>query len=195
LIHLQGPFWLTWQFWQIVVTAMGALLGFLAGTLIKYVLDRRRDQRLEAAAARTLAVALHAEISAIRAKASQLIGLLGQSSGAQAAAFEAGRAMGIPGAVVFERNADRLGLLPAALCEAVVRFYGVRAAAEGILDIANPAQRQALLGWLLQTANTAPQSLIALDEFLGRPTRNYGTSRIEEPADLPVRNLPPEPLK
>jgi len=87
---LQQPFWQSWQFWQIVVTAAGALLGFLAGTLIKYALDRRRDQRLDHAAAQTLAAALHAEISAIRSNAVQLIGLLGGSSGAPTSAFAAG---------------------------------------------------------------------------------------------------------
>jgi hypothetical protein len=60
---------------------------------------------------------------------------------------------------VFEANADRLGLLPIELCRVVVDFYGIRAAAEGLLSTAVPFQRQALLGWLLQTANSAPQSL------------------------------------
>jgi hypothetical protein len=65
---MQSPLWQSWQFWQIVVTAAGALLGFLAGTLIKYALDRRRDRRLDHAAACTLATALHAEIGAIQCK-------------------------------------------------------------------------------------------------------------------------------
>ena len=86
---MQQPLWQTWQFWQIVVTAVGALLGFLAGTLIKYALDRRRDRRLDRAAARTLATALHAEISAIHTRAVQLLGLFGGSSGAPTAAHTA----------------------------------------------------------------------------------------------------------
>jgi hypothetical protein len=186
-----NPFWQTWQFWQIVVTAAGALLGFLAGTLIKYALDRRRDQRLEAAAARTLATALHAEISAIHTRAAQLLGLFGQSSGAPASAHRLGQTIGIPKATVFERNADRLGLLPAPLCGSVVRFYGIRSSAEGILGTPDPSQRPTLLGWLLELANTAPQSLMGLDELLGRPARDYGAVRVEEDAMLPVRNMPP----
>ena len=119
-----------------------------------------------------------------------LFGLLGQSSGAPAGAFEVGRAFGIPPATIFEANADRLGLLPLELCEAVVGFYGIRAAAEAVLNGADPLQRQLLLGWLLQTANSAPQSLMALDAFLERPVQEYGM--VAEPtADLPVRNLRP----
>jgi hypothetical protein len=91
---------------------------------------------------------------------------------------------------VFEANADRLGLLPLELCQAVVDFYGIRAAAEGVLDAADPFQRQLLLGWLLQTANSAPQSLMALDAFLNRPARQYGLIA-DQPADLPVRNIRP----
>src|SRR5262249_51341265 len=163
-----------WQFWQIVVTAAGALLGFLAGTLIKYALDRRRDQRLEAAAACVLATALHAEISAIHTRAVQLLGLFGQSSGASPSAHKLRQAIGIPNATVFERNADRLGLLPLPLCTYVVQFFGIQSEAEGLLDLGDPDQRPALLAWLLDLANTAPQSLMALDEFLGRPVRDYG---------------------
>ena len=188
---MQQPFWQSWQFWQIVVTAAGALLGFLAGTLIKYALDRRRDQRLEMAAARTLATALHAEISAIHTRAVRLLGLFGQSSGAPPAAHKLGQAVGIPNAIVFERNADCLGLLPLPLCTYVVQFFGIRSEAEGLLDVGDPEQRRDLLAWLLDLANTAPQPLMALDEFLGRPARDYGTASIEDVADLPVRNVPP----
>jgi hypothetical protein len=187
---VQQPFWKSWQFWQIVVTATGALLGFLAGTLIKYALDRRRDQRLEAAAARTLATALHAEVSAIHTRAVRLLGLFGQSSGAPPAAHKLGQAIGIPKAIVFERNADRLGLLPLPLCTYLVQFFGIRSEAEGLLDVADPEQRRDLLAWLLDLANTAPQPLMALDEFLGRPVRDYGTASVAEVADLPVRNVP-----
>lgn len=183
--------WQDWRFWQIVVTAVAALLGFVGGTLIKYAFDRRRDRELELVATRSLAVALHAEIGAIRAKAGQLFELIGQSSGASAGAFEAGRALGIPKAVVFEANAGRLGLLPADVCRAVVDFYGIRSAAEDVLNTADPIHRQVLLGWLLQAANSAPQPLMALDQFLNNPQQEYGVIAAEQTADLPVRNVRP----
>jgi hypothetical protein len=185
------PIWMDWEFWQLAVTAGAALLGFLGGTLIKDVLDRRRDRRRERDAACTLATALHAEIAAIRLKAGQLLGLLGQSSGTPAPAYQVGRAIGIPKAIVFEKNAERLGLLPLDLCRDVVQFYGVRSAAEGMLDVADAEHRSVLLGWLLQVANTAPQPLMALDHFLGRPAQDYGKATAEPVADLPVRNLAP----
>jgi hypothetical protein len=188
-----APIWQDWQFWQLAVTAAAALLGFMGGTLIKYALDRRRDRRRERDAACTLATALHAEIGAIRLKAGQLLGLLGQSSGAPGMAYQVGRAIGIPKPTVFEQNADRLGLLPLELCRDVVQFYGIRSAAEGMLDVADAEHRDVLLGWLLQVANTAPQPLMALDDFLGRPVQDYGGSTAEPVADLPVRNPPPRP--
>src|SRR4029453_4971189 len=92
--------------WQLCIlrcaAAVAALLGFFGGTVFTHALDRRRDRETEQAAARSLAVALHAEISAIRAKAGQLFGLIGQGSGMPAGAIEAGRALGIPKATVFE---------------------------------------------------------------------------------------------
>jgi hypothetical protein len=114
------------------------LLGFFGGTLIAHSLDRKRDREKEHAAAVSLATALHAEISAIRAKAGQLFGLIGQSSGVSAGTFEASRALGVPKATVFEANAGQLGLLPADACRAVVDFYGIRAAAEDVLNTADP---------------------------------------------------------
>jgi hypothetical protein len=186
----QVVYWQNWQFWQVVVAAAAALLGFFGGTLATYALDRRREREKERAAAASLATALHAEIWAIRARAARLIGLLGQSSGTPAGIFEVGRALGIPKATVFEANADRLGLLPVDACQAVVDFYGIRAAAEGMLNTADPFQRQMLLGWLLQIANSAPQSLMALDAFLKRPPQEYAIVA-EQTADLPVRNIRP----
>src|SRR5262249_48897581 len=121
-------------------------------------------------------------------KAGQLFGLVGQSSGVSPGTLEIGRALGIPKATVFEANADRLGLLPADVCRAVVDFYGIRAAAEGVLSVDEPVQRHALVGWLLQTANSAPQPLMALDDFLKRPVQDYGMIAAEQTADLPVRN-------
>jgi hypothetical protein len=185
----QVSFWLDWDFWQVVVAAVAAVLGFFGGTVFTHALDRRRDREKERAAARSLAIALHAEISAIRAKAGQLFGLIGQVSGMPAGAIEAGRALGIPKATVFEANASQLGLLPADVCRAVIDFYGIRTAADTVLDAATAVNRQMLLGWLLQTANSAPQSLMALDLFLGRPQQDYGMIASEQPADLPVRNL------
>ena len=183
--------WSDWQFWQVVVAGVAALLGFFGGTLATHSLDRKRDRERERAAAASLATALHAEISAIRAKAGQLFGLIGQSSGAAAGAFEAGRALGIPKSTVFEANAGQLGLLPAEVCRAVVDFYGIRAAAEEVLRAADPLHRQMLLGWLLQAANSAPQPLMALDEFLKRPAQDYGMIAVEQTADLPVRSIQP----
>jgi hypothetical protein len=187
---MQHAYWQDWQFWQLVVAAAGALLGFLGGTLASHALERRRERGNARAAAQSLAVALHAEISAIRAKAVRLFELLGQSSGAPAGAFEIGRAFGIPRPAVFEANAGRLGLLPPEICRAVVEFYGIRSAAEGILDSADAFQRQLLLSWLLQTANSAPQSLVALDAYLKQPPQEYGMIE-EQAADLPVRNVRP----
>jgi hypothetical protein len=187
----QGTFWRDWQFWQVVVAAVAALLGFFGGTLATHWLDRRREIEKERADAASLATALHAEISAIRAKAGLLFGMIGQSSGVSASTLEAGRALGIPKATVFEANADRLGLLPAEVCRAVADFYGIRAAAEGLLSIADPLQRQVLLSWLLQAANSAPQPLIALDVLLKRPAQEYGMIAEEQTADLPVRNIRP----
>jgi hypothetical protein len=187
----QTTVWLDWQFWQVIVAAVAAVLGFFGGTVFTHSLDRSRDRETERAAARSLAVALHAEISAIRVKAGQLFGLIGQSSGISAGAIEAGRALGIPRATVFEANADRLGLLPPDVCRAVIDFYGIRTAAEAVLDAAEPINRQVLLGWLLQAANSAPQSLMALDLFLKRPQQDYGMIATEGTADLPVRNVQP----
>src|SRR5262245_6686785 len=98
----QTGIWQDWQFWQVVVAALAALLGFFGGTLATHWLYARRDREKEQAAAAALATALHAEISAIRAKAGQLFGLMGQSSGVPAGTLEAGRALGIPKATVFE---------------------------------------------------------------------------------------------
>jgi hypothetical protein len=71
----------------------------------------------------------------------------------------------------------------------VIDFYGIRTAAEAVLDAAEPVDRQVLLGWLLQAANSAPQSLMALDLFLKRPQQDYGMIAVEQTADLPVRNV------
>jgi hypothetical protein len=186
---MQQAIWLDWQFWQVVVAALAAVLGFFGGTVATHALDRRRERERERAAAVSLAVALHAEISAIRAKAGQLFGLIGQGSGAPAGALEAGRALGIPKATVFEANADRLGALPADVCRAVIDLYGIRTAADAVLEGAEPVNRQVLLGWLLQAANSAPQSLMALDLLLGRPQQDYGVIAADQSPDLPVRNL------
>jgi hypothetical protein len=70
-------------------------------------------------------------------------------------------------------------------------FYGIRSAAEGLLDAADERHRTVLLSWLLQVANTAPQSLMALDAFLGRPPKDYPATTVEQTADLPVRNIRP----
>ena len=58
------------------------------------------------------------------------------------------------------------------------------------MNAADPFQRQLLLGWLLQTANSAPQSLMALDAFLRRPAQDYGMIAEQAP-DLPMRNVRP----
>jgi hypothetical protein len=74
---------------------------------------------------------------------------------------------------------------------AVIDFYGIRAAAEDVLNISDPVHRQVLLGWLLQAANSAPAPLMALDLFLKRPAQDYGMITPEQTADLPVRNIRP----
>jgi hypothetical protein len=186
---MRQVFWLEWQFWQVIVAAVAAVLGFFGGTVFTHALDRRRAREQERTAARSLAIALHAEISAIRAKAGQLFGLFGQGSGMPAGAIEAGRALGIPKATVFEANAGQLGLLPADVCRAVIDFYGIRTAADAVLGAAEPVNRQVLLGWLLQAANSAPQSLMTLDLFLGRPQQEYGLIAAGHTADLPVRGI------
>jgi hypothetical protein len=186
-----SPLWQDWRFWEIVVTGLGALLGFLGGTLVHHGLERRRQRLRDQEEACVLAAALHAEICAMRSKALQLLGLLGQSSGVPDGAYAIGRAIGIPKAIVFERNVRRLGMLPADLARNLVEFYGIRSAAEGLLDVANEHHRAALLSWLLQVANTAPQSLMALDGFLGQMPRDYPVAMVEETADLPVKNVRP----
>lgn len=186
----QPPFWQDWRFWEIAVTGSGALLGFLGATLIAHGLDRRRDRQRDRETAQVLAAALHAEICAMRSKAMQLLGLLGRS-GVPDGAYDIGRAIGLPKAVVFERNVRRVGMLPADLARILVEFYGIRSAAEGMLDVADERHRPVLLNWLLQVANTAPQSLMALDAFLGRPQQEYPAAAFEQAVDLPVRNLRP----
>jgi hypothetical protein len=138
-----------------------------------------------------LAAALHAETCAMRSKAMQLLGLLGRSSGVPDGAYDIGRAIGLPRAIVFERNVRRLGMLPADLARILVEFYGIRSAAEGMLDVADERHRPVLLNWLLQVANTAPQSLMALDTFLGRPQEEYPAATFEQAMDLPVKNVRP----
>jgi hypothetical protein len=109
---MQGfPFWQDWGFWEIVVTGISALLGFLGGTLVHHRLERRRERLRDREEACVLAAALHAEVSTMRAKAMQLLGLLGQSSGVPVGGYEIGRAIGIPRPIIFERNARRLGTL------------------------------------------------------------------------------------
>jgi hypothetical protein len=111
---MQGfPFWQDWRFWEIVVTGISALLGFLGGTLVHHGLERRRERLRDREDACVLAAALHAEICAMRAKALQLLGLLGRSSGVPDGAYDIGRAIGIPKAVVFERNARARSRPPA----------------------------------------------------------------------------------
>lgn len=183
--------WQDWRFWEIVVTAISALLGFLGGTLIHHRLERRRERLRDRETAEVLAAALHAEICAMRSKAMQILGLLGRSSGVPDGAYDIGRAIGLPKAIVFEKNVRRLGMLPAELARNLVEFYGIRSAAEGLLDVAHEQHRVALLSWLLQIANTAPQSLMALDAFLGQTPRDYPIATVEQMADLPVKNVRP----
>ena len=57
----QGSIWSDWQFWQLVVAAIGALLGFFGGTLATHWLDQKREREKERAEAVALATALHAE--------------------------------------------------------------------------------------------------------------------------------------
>lgn len=187
----QASLWQDWQFWQLVVAAVGALLGFFGGTFVTHSLDRKSERERERAAAVSLATALHAEISAIRAKAGQIFGVIGQSSGVSVGELEAGRELGIPKAIIYEANASQLGLLPAEACRAVVDFYGIRSAAEEILNSADALHRQVLLGWLLQAANSAPQPLMSLDLFLKRPQQDYSMIAAEQSADLPVRSIRP----
>ncbi len=71
----------------------------------------------------------------------------------------------------------------------MIEFYGMRTAAEAVLNAAEPVDRRVLLGWLLQAANSTPQSIIALDLFLKRPQQDYGMIAVEQTADLPVRNV------
>jgi hypothetical protein len=185
------PFWQDWRFWEIVVTGISALLGFLGATLIHHRLERRRERLRDREEACVLAAALHAEVSTMRVKAMQLLGLLGQSSGVPVGGYGIGQAIGIPRAIIFERNARRLGTLTPDLARNLVEFYGIRSAAEGLLDAANENDRAVLLSWLLQVANTAPQSLMALDAFLGQPQRDYPMTTVEQTEDLPVRNIRP----
>jgi hypothetical protein len=41
----QVALWLDWQFWQVNVAAVAALLGFFGGTVFTHSLDRRRDRQ------------------------------------------------------------------------------------------------------------------------------------------------------
>lgn len=189
----QVPFWLDWNFWEVVVLAIGALLGFLGGTTISHRLEQRRQDRLRTETVRTLAIALHAEISTIRAKCIELLKLLGRSSGVAPGEVRAGRAIGIPKAVIYEANASLLGNLPPDLCGEIVQFYGIRDGTEGLLDAADEHERAVLLSWLTRLSDAAVKPLTSLDGFLGRPPQLSGKGAFEPVADLPVRNTRPAP--
>jgi hypothetical protein len=120
------------------------------------------------AAACTLATALHVNTSAIHTRVVRLLGLIGQDFRPSASGAQAGPSDRHRRAIVFEQNADRLGLPTLPLCTYVVRFFRLRSEAEGLLDVDDPEQRRKLLAWLLGVANTAPQPLLSLDEFLRR---------------------------
>ncbi|MEX0815078.1 MAG: thermonuclease family protein [Dongiaceae bacterium] len=60
------PLWRDWRFWQLVVAGLGAFLGFLGATLVKYHLDRRRDEWLRDRETRGLISVLHAIADAWR---------------------------------------------------------------------------------------------------------------------------------
>jgi hypothetical protein len=44
----QVTFWLDWEFWQVIVAAVAAVLGFFGGTVFTHSLDRRRDREVSA---------------------------------------------------------------------------------------------------------------------------------------------------
>lgn len=181
--------WTDWQFWQVIVGALAALLGFLGGTVISHGLSRRREAELRATEAKTLAVALHAEIAAIKQRAGEQMRFLGPAGGVTDSVLETAKAINLPGPTVFSANAGRLGLLPVELARDIVTFYGLRSGTWSLFDRLDRDSRIELLGWLMQIAKGADRPLRGLEEYLGFAPAAPET---EAPAaDLPVRNTRP----
>jgi hypothetical protein len=186
---VETSIWTDWQFWQVVVAAVAALLGFLGGTVIKHALERRREDERRATEAKTLAVALHAEITAIKHRSQEQMRFLGPASGVGDSVIETARAISLPSAVVYRSNAGRLGLLPADLAADIVTFYGLRSGTQSLFDRLDRDSRLELLGWLMQMANGADRPLRGLQKYLGYAPPS---PEMERPVpDLPVRNLRP----
>lgn len=142
-----GPFWEQWRFWEVMVTGTGALLGFLGATLIKYALDRRRDQQLRQQEARDLAAELYAELMGIRPIMEMSVKLAQhlrhQWDTKEITNLDPGTLVGFdfPPTPIFDRNVGNLGKLGPTLSISLVDFHYNKLIAQRAVDLVRHSDR------------------------------------------------------